>query len=282
MVQNISAWSDMVDLAREQLQRAPTVEKKSAETGAGTPPPEVVKAAQQFESFFVGYVMDMAFKAVPKSDLFGGQSERDMYHSMYVQEMVKGATQNGHGMGISDMLLKQYQHQAHPTGPNALSAATRSLEADGMVMTGASMAGHGMTGAAAPALSFATPEARLTSAYGERPDPFTGQAKFHDGVDIALPMRTPIRAAKDGIVAFSGWKGGYGNAVVIEHPGNMTTLYGHNDEHIVKVGDVVKRGQVIGYSGDTGHSTGPHLHFEVTRDGQRIDPKSYVKIDAAI
>lgn len=120
------------------------------------------------------------------------------------------------------------------------------------------------------------PGAKLTSAYGPRShDPITGQALVdghHDGHDLAAAAGTPIRAAKDGKVTFSGTRGGYGKAVILAHAGGWSTLYGHASRLAVKEGQAVRAGQVIAYVGSTGRSTGPHLHYELRRNGVAMDP----------
>lgn len=120
------------------------------------------------------------------------------------------------------------------------------------------------------------PGARLTSAFGPRPhDPVSGRIvadDHHDGYDLAAPAGSPIHAAKSGTVAFVGVKGGYGQAVILAHPGGWTTLYGHASRLAVKQGQRVRAGQVIAYVGSTGHSTGPHLHYELRYQGHPVDP----------
>ncbi|OHD53371.1 MAG: hypothetical protein A2Y33_05520 [Spirochaetes bacterium GWF1_51_8] len=116
---------------------------------------------------------------------------------------------------------------------------------------------------------------RFTSHFGMRKDPFTGKPKFHAGIDIAAGYGTAIVAAKEGKVTFAGWKSGYGNAIIIEHQFGYTTLYGHMSKLLVKTGQYVKGGQVIGKVGSTGKSTGPHLHFEVHKFGVPTDPLSH-------
>jgi murein DD-endopeptidase MepM/ murein hydrolase activator NlpD len=96
-------------------------------------------------------------------------------------------------------------------------------------------------------------------------------------MDISCPPGTPVRATADGIVSFSGWSGGSGNLVVIEHGHGFSTFYAHNRLNVVKVGKKVKRGDIISYVGSTGNSTGPHLHYEVWKDGRHTNPYSYVK-----
>lgn len=113
-----------------------------------------------------------------------------------------------------------------------------------------------------------------TSEYGWRRDPFTGQRAWHAGIDIAAPEGTPVRAARDGTVVFSGRERGYGNLVVVEHEGGVRTYYGHNKANEVAEGQSVKAGQVLAQVGQTGRATGPHLHFEVRVDGRSVDPAS--------
>ncbi|MCM0082314.1 M23 family metallopeptidase [Geomonas sp. Red32] len=110
----------------------------------------------------------------------------------------------------------------------------------------------------------------VTSKVGWRHDPIDGGIRHHNGVDIAVPSGTRVKAIMGGKVRESGFHGGYGNLVVIEHPGGMTSLYGHNSKLEVKAGDTVQAGDVIAYSGSTGRSTGPHLHFELWKSGNNV------------
>lgn len=99
--------------------------------------------------------------------------------------------------------------------------------------------------------------------------------RMHSGMDIAGPVGTPVKAAKEGRVVYSGWMGGYGYCIDIDHGNGITTRYGHNSSLHVQVGQYVYRGQVISSMGSTGHSTGPHLHFEVRINGEAMDPRGY-------
>ncbi len=117
----------------------------------------------------------------------------------------------------------------------------------------------------------------ISSHFGIRHHPVTGVKSFHTGLDIRAPMATPVRATADGIVSFSGWSGGNGHIVVIEHGHGFSTAYAHNKENFVKVGQTVKKGQQIAASGSTGMSTGPHLHYEVWRSGKQVDPQQFLK-----
>jgi len=116
----------------------------------------------------------------------------------------------------------------------------------------------------------------IVSPFGPRADPFTGQASFHPGVDIAAPCGTWIVAAGIGQVVTASDQGGYGNAILINHGGGLATLYGHQSAFAVRTGDIVAQGQVIGYVGSTGESTGCHLHFEVRINGTPVDPVPYL------
>ncbi|WP_454885948.1 M23 family metallopeptidase [Sphingomonas oryzagri] len=116
--------------------------------------------------------------------------------------------------------------------------------------------------------------ARMSSGFGMRFHPILGFSRMHQGVDLAAPYGTPIVAAADGVVRFAGWHGGHGNFVQIAHDGELGTGYGHMSRIIVRPGETVQQGELIGYVGSTGLSTGPHCHFEVYRGGTPIDPAS--------
>lgn len=113
---------------------------------------------------------------------------------------------------------------------------------------------------------------RMTSGFGERFHPILGYVRFHKGVDLAASAGTPIVAAADGRVVSAGWHGGYGRQVAIAHADGIETTYGHMSQIAAHAGEMVHRGQVIGFVGSSGLSTGPHLHFEVTRNGQAVNP----------
>lgn len=118
---------------------------------------------------------------------------------------------------------------------------------------------------------------RITSAYGWRRHPILKKSKLHTGVDIGAPNGTSIRAAEQGVVLEAGWRGAYGRVVIINHGGNTVTLYAHTSKTLVNEGDIVAKGQEIALVGSTGWSTGPHLHFEVRKNGAHVNPMSYLK-----
>ncbi len=116
----------------------------------------------------------------------------------------------------------------------------------------------------------------VSSGFGRRVSPFTGKDTMHDGLDITAPMRTPIIATAAGTVTFAGNEPGLGNTVSLVHGHGMRTVYGHMDKVKVKSGQTVKRGDLIGWVGNTGLSTGPHLHYEVEVAGKAVDPLKYI------
>jgi peptidoglycan hydrolase FlgJ len=116
-------------------------------------------------------------------------------------------------------------------------------------------------------------QSRVSSGFGWRPDPFTGERAWHAGVDLAAPVGTPVRAAWDGRVVFVGERGGYGRMVVLEHAEGWRTYYAHNNENRVKVGDQVRAGQTVATVGSSGRATGPHLHFEIRQGNMAWNPK---------
>ncbi|MBW7956357.1 MAG: M23 family metallopeptidase [Deltaproteobacteria bacterium] len=118
-------------------------------------------------------------------------------------------------------------------------------------------------------------DSRVSSGFGMRTDPMTGEERFHHGIDIAAAEGTPVFPAAPGRVVFSGLKGGYGNLVEVLHDDGHITRYGHNAENLVKAGDRVDTSRPIAYVGSTGRSTGPHLHFEVLMNGIALNPDTF-------
>ena len=117
----------------------------------------------------------------------------------------------------------------------------------------------------------------ISSGYGTRADPFTGKRASHMGVDFDAPMGSDVLSVAEGMVTYSGVRGGYGNVVEIDHGNGYMTRYAHNSRNVVEVGARVRIGDVIAKVGSTGHSTGPHSHFEVWRNGRPVNPMAYVR-----
>jgi len=124
-------------------------------------------------------------------------------------------------------------------------------------------------------------EGRVASSFGEREDPFNGEGSFHSGIDIDAPIGTPVRAAGDGDVAEAGTESGYGREILLDHGHGMETLYGHLSAIAVIPGQHVTRGQIIGYVGQSGRATGPHLHYEVRIHNVPVNPHKYLRVTYA-
>jgi len=149
----------------------------------------------------------------------------------------------------------------------SLSAPTACAQASGSVTPGLAAARGSLT---VPATG------PVTSPFGPRTDPITGKSEFHEGIDLGAPYGAPIRAAAAGVVTFAGQMQGYGNIVIVQHPGGMETRYAHQSAMRVTKGQPVAAGEVIGAVGATGEATGPHLHFEVRLGGEPVDPAPYL------
>ena len=116
----------------------------------------------------------------------------------------------------------------------------------------------------------------VTSGFGYRMHPILGGRAHHNGIDFDANIGDPVRSAGNGLVKFAGWKSGFGNVVEIDHQNGYVTLYAHNSAFVVKEGDVVRAGQVVAKAGSTGRSTGPHVHFEVHKEGRPINPRAFL------
>ncbi|WP_243371587.1 M23 family metallopeptidase [Geotalea sp. SG265] len=132
------------------------------------------------------------------------------------------------------------------------------------------------------ATDLATPQGwpaagRISSLFGNREHPLYGIRKFHSGVDISVPTGTPLHATADGVVSFAGRAANNGNITVLEHGLGYSTIYAHNSKNLAQAGQTVKRGDVVAYAGSTGASTGPHVHYEIWKYGQSIDPLPFIK-----
>jgi murein DD-endopeptidase MepM/ murein hydrolase activator NlpD len=121
-------------------------------------------------------------------------------------------------------------------------------------------------------------EGRVASSFGEREDPFNGEGAFHSGIDIDAPYGTPVRATADGDIVSAGTETGYGREVIIDHGHDVATLYGHLSAIAVLPGEHVSRGQVIGFVGESGRATGPHLHYEVRVHNVAVNPHKYLRL----
>lgn len=168
------------------------------------------------------------------------------------QEIARAVLADGRLSG--DALLKAFQTEISAVRSGAASPALQR------------------TAQATASTDLSLPGTKVTSAFGWRNDPFTGEAKFHKGVDLRAAEGSDVASAGAGRVVFSGTNGAYGTSIVVQHANGLSTRYAHLAEALVRAGDEVADGQVIGLAGQTGRATAPHLHFEVLEDGVPVDP----------
>lgn len=165
---------------------------------------------------------------------------------------------------------REVSQQAYEEIMAASEEITRMIQRSQMISSGFAGGGSG-SGAMIWPLS-----GPITSEFGWRTHPIFGTQRYHSGLDIGGDYGLPIAAAASGVVIHAGWISGYGNTVIIDHGGGITTLYGHNESLLVGVGESVAQGQTIAMCGSTGNSTGPHCHFEVRENGEPVSPYSYL------
>ncbi len=177
-------------------------------------------------------------------------------------------------------------------GAGAAQAAEAEAAAASVVATGAAetagdpqfrslfnswrMTDEGTAGVASIPSQKPVDSIQLSSSFGMRSDPFTGRARRHAGIDIPGPIGTPIYATADGVAEHAGWMNGYGNLVELNHGRGLETRYGHMSRLAISPGDRVTKGQLIGYMGSTGRSTGSHLHYEVRIAGVPVNPLPFL------
>lgn len=216
-------------------------------------------AAKQLEAFFLRQLLA---ESRPKGGTLDGGFAGDTFKQM-LDEAIADKMSAAGGIGLSQLFAQQLDKP----GETAAAPATP-------------IAGAPVRGVAGPPIDLppGTPHfilpvvGRATSGYGVRTDPIHGTTVNHRGFDLAAPTGTEVAAAARGTVIHAGPAGTYGNLVTLRHDNGFETRYAHLSTVGVQVGDVVEAGQDVGKVGSTGHSTGPHLHFEVRRDGEAIDP----------
>lgn len=199
------------------------------------------KAAQEFSSLLFLEVLKALRAAVPQEGLVEDESlSRDIFTAMMDSEIARVMARRD-STGFTQQVEKSLEKSIPPR-----RQAVGQLEdpAKGVISSG----------------------------FGRRVDPLNGDIRFHNGIDIAAAAGTPVKAAGDGKVVFSGRVAGYGNLVEVDHGNGWVSRYGHNEANLVAAGDTVKVGQTIALVGTTGRSTGPHVHFEVRKEGKAVDP----------
>jgi murein DD-endopeptidase MepM/ murein hydrolase activator NlpD len=234
---------------------------------------ELKKVAQEFEAIFIAQMLKVMRETIEESGLMDGGFGKSIYTELFDQEVSLSLARRG-SFGISDILYRNLLHDVvsddkKPIQPEIGEATSTLPDSSRTTLKESEVfkdSGSVVTDLQVPV------RAPISSGFGVRTDPFTHQAKFHKGVDFAAPLGMKVFAVLPGKVISAGYQSGHGNTVLIQHAGGIQTRYGHLDEINVAVGDSVASKSVLGTVGDSGRSTGPHLHFEVIRMGQPMDP----------
>ncbi len=236
---------------------------------------KIKEVASEFESLFILQMLKQMRSSVIKGGLVDDSKGEEIYRSMMDNELSR-VIASGKGIGIKDMLLRQL------TKDNVDSASSLLYKEKGKGIEIDTMATNPMVSQTRGPVSdypersdqrFRLPlEGRVTSEYGIRKDPITGDSGFHRGMDIAAQEGTPIYPSMKGLVVYSGEKSGYGNVVEVKHSNGYLSRYAHNSKNMVKKGDNVDTSDIIALVGKTGRATGAHLHFEMRVEGFAVNP----------
>lgn len=216
--------------------------------------------ARGFEELVLRQLIGAMRKTIPDSGTLEGGAARSTLDGVF-EERLSQALAGGKGIGLADALLRQFER--------VTGEAARSPDGD-LATSGSGKARSSASRAVAPVAG------RVTSAFGPRPDPWTGETETHRGVDLAAPVGTPVVAMLDGEVQDVGWQGNAGQVVVVQHANGVVSRYAHLARAAVVPGESVAAGGVIGAVGTTGRVTGPHLHLAVEKDGQPVDPEPWI------
>ncbi|MDQ7031737.1 MAG: peptidoglycan DD-metalloendopeptidase family protein [Desulfonauticus sp.] len=261
------------------------------------------QACIDFEALFIEKLWKEMRKTVPKEGYLHSEQE-DMYLSMFDHELAKVLAKSG-GIGLSQFMFEQLKSTVQSSSsPRDFKKIPLSRQQTGLdtrmdrlarqIETKYGPAKGGIPELKTEAIKidkleyklnqetnhFVWPvkRGRISSKFGWRIDPFTGNRAWHPGVDIAVPVGTSVRACMSGKVIFAGPKKGYGNLVIIQHKNGLLSYYGHNSKLLVEPGQFVRFGQKIALSGDSGRSTGPHLHFELRKEDLALNPLKFERV----
>ncbi len=221
------------------------------------------EALKEFESLFVFYMLKEMNKSGNNKGLFGKGFGNEYFSDMFNQEISRSLSKSG-GIGIADFIEKAAETKVIK-GKNGFKDFSLSTPL------------FPKKKETAKSIHQIVNKGIVSSHFGIRTDPLTGDRRFHDGIDIACREGTKVYPFLPGKVVFSGEKRGYGNVVIIEHNNGMKSYYAHNKINFAKEGDVIDGSFPIALSGNTGRSTGPHLHFEIRAGDKPQNPEKYIK-----
>jgi len=244
VIDSVSMFSDLALLDSQEV----------SGSVQGEAPSEIEDAARQFEAMLLQIVIKEMRKTVPEG-MFAS-SGGEIFQELFDQELSNEMLGNGEGLGLAQSLVGAEARP--PQSPRSLPLGVQAYSS------------QGSTQVRSPEVY--PVEGRVSSEFGARRDPIAGTHRHHNGLDIAAPEGTDIRAVRDGVVSFSGERGSYGNLVIIDHGDGLETRYAHCSELRVREGERVQAGDSIAAVGSTGRSTGPHLHLEARQNGEAVDP----------
>lgn len=234
---------------------------------------ELRKVSREFESLFISYMLKVMRETIEESGLTEGGLGKTIYTELFDQEIAKCLAQR-EAFGISDMLYRSLVEKVADEDAGGNTAVTPENRAVPAAQPGNIKNVHEDNSVKVHDISkiLLPVAAPVSSPFGPRRDPFTQQAKFHKGLDLAAQEGMKVVPALPGKVIATGYEKGYGNYVFIKHCDELQTRYGHLEEVHVKTGEAVTSESSLGTVGSSGHSTGPHLHFEAIRMGTPVDP----------
>lgn len=255
------------------IPQMPSGNLSSIENLKGRNDPEAIKAvAKEMESLFAYELIKAMRKTISESSKNGLGGE--IYTSLFDMELAKICAERG--LGIKEMLLRNLDKERYiQQSSGEISEGLKNLR----VPAGLNQEQKVDKEALKETIKSTLPvDGKITSEFGLRTHPIHGSIRFHHGVDIAAPRGSEIYPIGNGNVIFSGQKSGYGNIVIIDHGDGILSKYAHNESNLVKEGDQVTTDTVIARVGNTGKSTGSHLHFEIVHNGRRVNPLEFVDI----
>jgi murein DD-endopeptidase MepM/ murein hydrolase activator NlpD len=240
---------------------------------------ELKNVSEKFEAIFIAHMLKVMRDTIEDSGLLDGGFGKSIYTDLFDQEVSLKFAQRG-TLGISNLLYKNLSNKLN----DADEKETGNVPATGKAApsVAAPRPSTNKVGSEEEISDFQLPvQAPISSAFGMRRDPFSHQAKFHKGLDLAAPEGMKVVPALQGKVVYAGYMSGYGDTVVVQHSGELQTRYGHLGSIAVRVGDAVDSQSTLGTVGSTGRSTGAHLHFEVIRNGKAVDPMENLNVSSS-
>jgi murein DD-endopeptidase MepM/ murein hydrolase activator NlpD len=240
---------------------------------------KVKELAQQFESMLIGNMLREMRKTLLTSDDEEKQGLGSDVMTDTIDTQLGDALAKGGGLGLQSILVNAFNRTLSTnTTPRATAASAAAVSVPGPASDSDAHVSLSPEPSAAPeAGAPVSLSGTVTSAFGWRRDPFNGTPKFHKGIDLRAAYGSDVRADGGGTVAFAGEQRGYGLTLVIDHGNGLQTRYAHLSATTVRAGETVGSGQLVAQTGNSGRSTAPHLHVELLKDGQAVDPSTLIK-----